>query len=215
MGAEMADNDHKQNDSRWRGREEDRLDQELDAALFQYAAMEPRAGLEERVLANLAAQREHVVARVWWRWPAVAAAVVVIVVAASLLWKSGRPTPSTTAHHSSTAVEGSHQPTVQAADLGGGKPIRPAHPASSKRPISRRGADPRAAVVAEPRLEQFPSPQPLSEQEKLLVRYVKEFPQEAVTIAMAQAEFEKELERLRGNQPPRTNQDQQKDQQER
>jgi len=181
----MPDNDHKQEDARWRGREEGRLDRGLDAALSQYAAVEPRAGLEERVLANLRAEREHVVTRACWRW---AAAVVAIIVAASLLWRSGRPTPSTTAHHPSTTVEGSRQSAMQAADLGPGAPIRPAHRASSKRRMGRRVADPRAAVVAEPRLGQFPSRQPLSEQEKLLMRFVAEFPTEAKLVAQLRAE---------------------------
>jgi hypothetical protein len=185
MGGKMADNDHKQEDARWRGREEGRLDRGLDAALSQYAAVEPRAGLEERVLANLRAEREHVVTRAGWRW---AAAVVAIIVAASLLWRSGRPTPSTTAHHPSTTVEGSRQSAMQAADLGPGAPIRPAHRASSKRRMGRRVADPRAAVVAEPRLGQFPSRQPLSEQEKLLIRFVAEFPTEAKLVAQLRAE---------------------------
>lgn len=74
------------------------------------------------------------------------------------------------------------------------------------------------AVVADnpkldqPKLDQFPTPRPLSEQEKLLVRYVHEFPEEALLIAKAQAESEKEIEQLSGNQPPETNPDQQPDQ---
>ena len=36
-------------------------------------------------------------------------------------------------------------------------------------------------------MSQFPSPRPLSEQEKLLVRYVNESPNDAVLIAQEQA----------------------------
>ena len=64
-------------------------------------------------------------------------------------------------------------------------------------------------MAANPRLDQFPSPRALSEQEKLLVRYVHEFPEEAVLIAQAQAESEKEIEQLIGNQSAGMNQDQQ------
>ena len=41
---------------------------------------------------------------------------------------------------------------------------------SVPRTATRRSA---AAVADEPRLEQFPSPQPLSEQEEMLARYVQ------------------------------------------
>jgi hypothetical protein len=46
------------------------------------------------------------------------------------------------------------------------------------------------------RRDQFPSPRPLSEEEKLLVRYVQNFPRDAVMIAQAQAESEAEIEKL-------------------
>ena len=41
----------------WQAAERDPLDRDLDAALAKYAAVEPRAGLEDRVLANLRAER--------------------------------------------------------------------------------------------------------------------------------------------------------------
>jgi Zn-dependent M16 (insulinase) family peptidase len=42
-----------------------------------------------------------------------------------------------------------------------------------------------------PKLDRFPSPQPLSDQEKLLASYVADDPHHAVLIARAQAELEK------------------------
>ena len=39
-----------------------------------------------------------------------------------------------------------------------------------------------------PKLEQFPSPQPLSEQEKILARYVNTYPEHAALIAQARTE---------------------------
>ena len=41
---------------------------------------------------------------------------------------------------------------------------------------------------APPKLDQFPSPQPLSEQEKLLQSYVAKYPEQAVLIARARTE---------------------------
>ena len=49
-------------------------------------------------------------------------------------------------------------------------------------------------MAAEARLDRFPSPQPLSEQELALARYVSEFPQEATLVARTQAEFENEIQ---------------------
>ena len=45
------------------------------------------------------------------------------------------------------------------------------------------------AVAASPKLDHFPSQQPLSEQEKMLLDYVNRFPEEAAIIAQAQSAF--------------------------
>ena len=46
--------------------------------------------------------------------------------------------------------------------------------------------------AATPRLEQFPSPQPLSEQERILADYVTQFRREAVLGAEAQRRLERQ-----------------------
>jgi len=58
-----------------------------------------------------------------------------------------------------------------------------------------RPYQPKVVATAAPKLDQFPSPRPLSEQELALARYVNEFPQEAMLIARAQEEYEKEIQR--------------------
>jgi hypothetical protein len=52
--------------------------------------------------------------------------------------------------------------------------------------------DNRILQAAAPKRDQFPSPQPLSEQEKLLASYVAHDPHHAVLIARAQAELERQ-----------------------
>lgn len=68
-----------------------KLDQWLDEALSQYSAAEPRLGLEQRVLANVAAEEKaRSSRRGWWRWmPAFAAiaAVLVVMVAVRPYWE--------------------------------------------------------------------------------------------------------------------------------
>lgn len=170
-------------DSGFRGSEEDR---QLDAALAKYAAVEPRPGLEERVLANLRVERSRVPNRAWWRWGLAGALAAVIVVALALAWKSGKPSPQQVVQHPSTG-----QPT----------PSIPPEPTVAKDENSatqspKRKTRPRAvqhgqdSVVAKasPKLDVFPSPQPLSEQEKILANYVAKNPENAALIAEARME---------------------------
>jgi hypothetical protein len=59
-----------------------------------------------------------------------------------------------------------------------------------------------------PKLDQFPSPQPLSAEEIALARYVKNFPKEAQLVADAQEEFELETRKIMndaGSETPTSN----------
>jgi hypothetical protein len=51
-----------------------------------------------------------------------------------------------------------------------------------------------SAAAVQPKLDQFPSPRPLSEQEQILVNYVAKYPETAALIAQARTE-EREKER--------------------
>jgi hypothetical protein len=187
---DMTDEHAAQQNERRQSLDSDALDRELDAALAQYAAVEPRAGLEERILANLRAEREHVPAHAWWRWTTVAAVAAVLLVALTLWWRSGERRRDNVAGHPSpshTAQDGVSNGTQVAANRAS-NPIRVAHPASEEKPRPRI-SDHRPAVMASgPKLDRFPSPQPLSEQEKILESYVARYPEHAALIAQARAE---------------------------
>jgi hypothetical protein len=164
---------------------QDELDRVLDAALAKYAAAEPRAGLEARVLADLRAEREQVPDRSWWRWSAVAVLASVVVVAVTLAWRSGRPSLPVVKNDPSAPANVSKEPKRQVASDGVGSGVRPPRP----------GTGPKVAVspnvpiaVAHPKLGQFPSPHPLSEQEKILQNYVAKYPEQAVLVARARSE---------------------------
>ena len=58
----------------------DALDRELNSALAKYATVEPRLGLEDRVLANLRAEREHVAERSPSRWSIMPIALAIVAV---------------------------------------------------------------------------------------------------------------------------------------
>jgi hypothetical protein len=167
---------------------DDELDRELSAALASYAGAEPRSGLENRVLANLRTERLRLANRSWWCWGVVAVFVAAIVVAVGLAWRTGKPSvPAATSHSLPTKQD--PQPAWSAANEPINGKVRPQPlPAPRKRTAPR----PQPAVVvaeAEPKLDQFPSPEPLSEQEKILASYVAEYPERAVLVARAQAEM--------------------------
>jgi hypothetical protein len=174
----MTDHDHKPEDASWRVIDDDSLEHEVDAALAEYAAAEPRAGLEKRILANLEEERKRTPFGEWGRWTAVAAlGAAVIVVVLSFMFRSAhqqraaQPVPL-----AATPEENIHSGT-QAAD-----------PTSVKPRIVRKLRHLPVVATAGPRLAQFPSPQPLSEQERILESYIEDYPDHAALIAEARTE---------------------------
>ena len=85
----MADEKPNRRDPDWL-HENDDLGHDLDAVLAKYAAAEPRAGLEERILANLRAEQTHGPDRTWWRWAIAGALAVVVVVRGGVGLEMGR-----------------------------------------------------------------------------------------------------------------------------
>ena len=162
----------------------DELDAALDAALTHYAAVEPRAGLEERILANLDAEQDGVRQRGWWRWgipAAVAAAVAVVAIVVTV--KTAKPSHPSIANRPVISAPRSSQPQPEVANRNAGQGRGPVH---RKTPASLAPtAQPAIAAVANPKLDVFPSPQPLSEEEKILASYVETYPEHAALMARA------------------------------
>jgi len=165
------------------------LDNLLDSGLKHYSQVLPRTGLETRVLANLRAEQENQVARPWPWWPT-AVTVALCALAAGALFMIRKPnnSPELGIHRSpaETAGQGQHGPAAT------NPAPAPTLSAGSKRGTSVRSRRQVVPISIEPRLEQFPSPAPLSEQEELLVRYIRERPHEAALLARAQAELLKQ-----------------------
>jgi len=77
--------------------------------------------------------------------------------------------------------------------------------ASTRRPALDSTAKPaphhsKPVAPAIPKLDQFPSPQPLSDQERILASYVMNYPEQAALVARARAEIlrqDREEERQR------------------
>jgi hypothetical protein len=187
-----------------RGLDDQMLERELDMALAKYAAVEPRAGLEGRILANLKAEQEQAAARAWWNWPRAAAVVgaVVMIVAALLVWRPWNPGRDTASRHPSNRVQ--EGPRPQTGSSAGSERVRQEAVIPERRKRNHSSRVP-VVVAAEPRLEQFPSPRPLSDQEKILASYVARYPEHAALVAQARAEAlrrdaEEELETGQGGQ---------------
>lgn len=165
------------------------LDDLLDAGLARYTNVTPRPGLEGRILANARAARER---RPWFVWAgwlasgAVAAAILLSVLAVTRL-RTPPPPP----------VPVVSRPGVQEHLLPGLRPVtRLARARHRMRPLYPHQASGAAAVAAaeEVRLAQFPSPQPLTEQEKLLVQYVRQAPPEALAASPTESTVIPDLE---------------------
>jgi hypothetical protein len=159
------------------------LDDQLDAVLAKYAAVEPRTGLEERILANLKSQQRSSASVAWWHWAGALAAA--LLVAISLLWFAKHNPQKIVRRTTTSPEEALHQSIAQSAPH---STLR-VHPVKVRRTGKRSSTQP-ALASAEPKFDQFPSPRPLSEEELALVRYVQSFPKEATLIAQAQEEFE-------------------------
>jgi hypothetical protein len=174
----------------------------LDVGLKELGQAEPRPGLEGRVLAHLQAEGAQPAA--WWRqWrPGLAVVLVGVVAGSVLLLTRSAPEPARTPIASLPGKNGPATPPEKAASG-----IAPVAGPSRIRPRLREktpAASASSGNASGPRLEQFPSPQPLSEQEKLLAQYVEERPQEAKMVARMRAELLKQdlLEFDRRESPP-------------
>lgn len=144
------------------------IDRWLDEALANYADVEPRAGLENRTLARLASERRGTMR--WWALAMSVAAMAVLV----LLWLHPR-------------MEIVPAPDVRwTAELA---PRVPIQRTPSERPRASLG---RYWHRTEAKRERFPSPAPLTDQEKMLARFVQDFPQRASLMAQVQTDLYKQ-----------------------
>lgn len=166
-------------DYNWKKRDD--LDRTLDAALAKYASAEPREGLEERVLANLRAADRQSARSVWWNWR-FAAITAFLLIAAALIWRWNQPMQTPATNHPSvlpsTVKQGPVEPDLAHRDRDN------APPRSLPRRTARRQPQ-RETVATNPKLDVFPSPLPLSEQEKILASYVSQYPRHAALVAEA------------------------------
>jgi hypothetical protein len=154
--------------------QEKHLDELLDSALSAYSSAEPRPGLETRILAQVreAAGTTGSPSRNWrWLW---AGAVTVAAVLLIALWMGKRTQVPTPTNNVVRTHEPPAQPTTKPENS---NPVTAANPAHHRhREHGERS--PQAVAVAVPRQPVFPTPTPLSEQERLLLSYYAQTPRQ-------------------------------------
>lgn len=158
------------------------IDEMLDSLLASYSSAEPRPGLETRILANLRDAEGKQAARGWWGFKWLwAGAVLAAVIVAGVLIRGKRhvaPPPHTVVQSVQPAVQ---LPVVQQRAVQSSVPAA----AGSERAIHRRKTlapvrQQNATLALSQRPAVFPTPTPLSEQERLLLQYYSGTPREEV-----------------------------------
>ena len=134
------------------------VDELLEASLRNYAGDAPRAGLEGRVLAAVRARQQAARWRTAWAWTLGVAGVAAMVTLLVLHWPHRQPAP--------LPVTAKAPANPSAPVVAKGAPV-------VQPPMLRRAVRPAVATTVDSRPQQFPTPRPLSEQEKLLVAYVQ------------------------------------------
>jgi hypothetical protein len=167
--------------------EKDALDHKLDATLAKFTTADPRAGLEDRILATLRTEQERAAEPSWWRWPAIAALVAMIVVTVFVGWRSRKPVQNIAAQHPQITMQTIERVKTPVATNSERSSI-PLHEPSERRLRPRTLSRPAAIAVPSPKPDQFPSPQPLSQQEIILADYIKTYPEHAALIAEARTD---------------------------
>ena len=163
------------------------IDKMLDSLLASYSSAEPRPGLETRILANLilanprdAEGREA--SRGWWnfKWLWAGAVLAAVIVGAVLIGvrRHAAPPPRTVVQTVRPAVQ---QPAVQEPAVQGSAPAavrqeRVIHRHKTLAPVPPQNA----TLALSQRPPVFPTPTPLSEQERLMFSYLANTPHQEV-----------------------------------
>jgi hypothetical protein len=161
-------------------KKDQQFDEMLDSLLANYSNAEPRPGFETRILASVRSQRQRRKLMLGWIFAgSLATATAVFALAFNYpMTLPELPTITTTA----ASVPAIVRPEIEA--------VR------STTRVEPRAAQAPTQEVAEIKQEVFPSPTPLTEQEKLLLQYLRATPREEV---VAQSHPDKPVEVLDPN----------------
>jgi hypothetical protein len=174
------------------------LDDMLDSLLANYSSAEPRPGLETRILANLRDAGEKRALQGWWnfKWLWVGIVTAAIIVAAVLSNGRHRVAPP-------THVVVKTSPAVPQPDI---QPHAPAVRNETVRIRPRKSLAPtrpqNAALALNERPANFPTPVPLSEQERMMFTYLENTPREVVIAQLPRDNDQQESEAFWAEREP-------------
>lgn len=158
---------------------EKQLDDLLDSLLSQYASAEPRPGLETRVLAQIAESRsDHKARAASLRWLiaggglALAATALVVVLMVFRARQQPHSSPRVAQSGHAQQVPDRSKSAVEHSSVAGKAQVR------NRKPIAVRPARQDAELAERPAV--FPTPVPLSRQERLMFSYMANTPRQEV-----------------------------------
>jgi hypothetical protein len=174
------------------------IDDMLDSLLANYSSAEPRPGLETRILANLRDAEENKSPAGWWnfRWLWTGAVVAAIIVAAVLIngWHRVAPPTNVIVKTSPSTPQPEIQPHAPIA------PKEVARVPRRKPPAARQPEN--AMLTMKDRPANFPTPVPLSEQERMMFTYLANTPKEVIVAQLPRNNDQKESEEFWADREP-------------
>jgi hypothetical protein len=179
-----------------------KLDEMLDAMLSSYSSADPGPGLETRILADVKEQAAKSTARWGFRWTwafaALATAALVIAVYVSRIQTHRVESQvATRPQHQQMSMPGLAEKSLPLPKVTASHPFTRRHRIQTAR-LTRPSANQVIAI----KQDVFPSPSPLSEQEKLLFRYLARTPRaEIIAQSHPDPEDEGEENDLRNSRP--------------
>jgi len=175
------------------------IDDMLDSLLANYSSAEPRPGLETRILANLQGAAGNESPAGWWnfRWLWAGMVTAAIIVAAVLI--SGRHRVEPPTHVIVRTSQPAPQPEIQQRT-----PIVRQETAKVPRhkPSAVPTAQRNATLALSERPANFPTPAPLSEQERMMFIYLENTPREVVIAQLPRNDDQKESEEFWADREP-------------
>jgi hypothetical protein len=170
--------------------EKDRhLDELLDSALAQYSSVEPRPGLETRILASVRAATSTMASRRghWrWLWAGAVAAIALVTFVLLANRHSVVPKPG------NNVVQAPQPPVRVSPRFESSVPVPPSNTAKRRRETQLRSSPQPVALDRNQRPSVFPTPSPLSEQEKMALAYAARAPKEELIAQMKTPDSEEE-----------------------
>ncbi len=175
------------------------IDDMLNSMLANYSSVEPRPGLETRILSHLRETPEKQTAQGWWnfKWLWAGAVAAAIIVAAVMIGGRRRVEPPT--HVTVRTTQPAPQPGIQSH-----APISLKETARIYRRKPRATKPPQNSLAVSQRPANFPTPAPLSEQDRLMFMYLENTPHEVVIAQLPRNNDQQESEEFWANREPST-----------